>query len=180
MRSLSIYDRRHTRQTWKTPSQDTHGTFPLCERGISSGSSSNSFPPGCDCQTTVTVEINKQMAVGEDQHFQILKGRIGRIESSIDEGQWNRLGGKNVELYLFDPLRITLEGYTGINLEPLTLISIVDRQFAAAINDYYRRLNISLASSWKAQLTRSVLNLCSPRCSSPIASSLTIEVLCVL
>ena len=53
------------------------------------------------------------MAVGEDQHFQILKGRIGQIESLDDKGQWTRLRGKNVKLYVFDPLRITLEGYTG-------------------------------------------------------------------
>jgi len=69
------------------------------------------FPSGCDCQATVTVEIIKQMAVGEDQHFQFLKGRIGRVESLDDEVHWRRLQGKNVELYLFDPLRISLASY---------------------------------------------------------------------
>jgi hypothetical protein len=52
------------------------------------------------------------MAVGEDQHFQFLKGRIGRVESLDDEVHWRGLQGKNVELYLFDPLRISLESYT--------------------------------------------------------------------
>jgi hypothetical protein len=71
------------------------------------------FPSGSDCGTAVTVKITEQLAVGEDQDFRLLKGRVGGIKRAIEldsEEAW-QIEGENVEPYIFDPLHITLESF---------------------------------------------------------------------
>jgi hypothetical protein len=99
------------------------------------------IPAGSDGGTVVYFEISQQLNVGHDREVQILSGRIGDVRSRIEGGElpFVELKGKDLELFMFDPLRIQLEEYPPDNLRGVSSSHLANfNRRSNSVNDYHR------------------------------------------